>query len=178
MSPFVATAVAGVKVGGWSLFYVVSVGLGVVNVGLVVIAFRDSLVPKFWERRPMAVSQQEEMLSSQDGVKASEQIKATLRMRNMWLLSLFFFFFLGVAMTAGGWIVEYLVSVRNGDVSNMGYVSAGFNGGCFLGRVLLPEITYRLGEKRMIFGYCVLALGMQLCFWLEVLPNCIVLDIC
>jgi Na+/melibiose symporter-like transporter len=166
LSPFVATAVAGSREGGWSLFYVVSVGSGVVNVGLVVIAFRDSLVPKFWERKSRVVSQLEESQRGQDGVKASEQIKATLRMRNMWLLSLFFFFYLGVAMTAGGWIVEYLVSVRNGDVSNMGYVSAGFNGGCFLGRILLPEITYRLGEKRKIFGYCVLALAMQLCFWL------------
>jgi fucose permease len=97
---------------------------------------------------------------------ASKLIKDALNRRSVWLLSLFFFFYLGVVVTAGGWVVEYLVDVRGGEISQMGYVPAGFSGGALLGRVLLPEPTHRLGEKKMVFLYCVLCLGFQLLFWL------------
>jgi fucose permease len=63
-------------------------------------------------------------------------------------------------------MVEYLVVVRNGDVKEMGYVPAGFFGGGFLGRLILAEPTHRLGERRMIFIYAVLCVGLQLVFWL------------
>jgi hypothetical protein len=35
-----------------------------------------------------------------------------------------------------------------------------------LGRLLLAEPTYRLGERRMVFIYSCLAVGLQLIFWL------------
>ncbi|KAJ5421131.1 hypothetical protein N7465_003650 [Penicillium sp. CMV-2018d] len=69
------------------------------------------------------------------------------------------------------WMVEYLVNVRNGDVKAMGYVPAGFYGGAFLGRLILAEPTHRLGERRMIFIYSLLCVGLQLVFWL--VPNII-----
>ncbi|KAK4943745.1 hypothetical protein LTR66_014576, partial [Elasticomyces elasticus] len=84
----------------------------------------------------------------------------------VWLLSLFFFFFLGATITAGGWMVEYLVEVRNGDVAKMGYIPAGFSGGALLGRILLSEPTHRLGDRLMIFIYALLCIGLQLVFWL------------
>ena len=69
-------------------------------------------------------------------------------------------------LTGVGWVVTYLVDVRKGDLADMGYVPAGYFGGGFLGRLLLAEPTYRFGERRMIFIYVVLCLGLQLCFWL------------
>lgn len=65
-----------------------------------------------------------------------------------------------------GWIVEYLVHVRNGDLNDMGYVPAGFYGGGFLGRLILAEPTYRWGERRMVFIYVLLCVGLELVFWL------------
>jgi len=51
--------------------------------------------------------------------------------------------------------MEYLVTVRGGQVSQMGYVSAGFGGGgSLLGRFVLPEPTHRFGEKRGWF-WCI-----------------------
>ncbi|CCF36326.1 glucose and galactose transporter [Colletotrichum higginsianum] len=91
--------------------------------------------------------------------------------KSMWMISLFFFFLLGASITASGWIVEYLVEIRNGDLGQMGYVPAGFNGGAMLGRLLLAEPTYRLGERRMVLVYVVLCIGFQLVFWL--VPNII-----
>lgn len=65
-------------------------------------------------------------------------------------------------------MVEYLVDYRNGKINKVGYVLTGFYGGSFLGRLLLAEPTYRLGERRMVFIYALLCISLQLVFWLYV----------
>lgn len=147
----------------WCLFYVVPLALGVVNVVLVGVAFRDSIgfVKRAAEAGEGGVVREEE-----DRKSARELARAALAERSVWLLSLFFFFYLGTVVTAGGWVVEYLVEARSGALAQMGYVPAGFSGGCLLGRILLPEPTHRFGERRMIMLYCVLCLAFQLVFWL------------
>ncbi|OOQ82673.1 putative MFS transporter [Penicillium brasilianum] len=170
VGPFVATAVASANTPSkWNLFYIFPLGIGVMNMGLVCVSFHDRMVlsPKRKARSDTAESEE----SESKGKTAWKEIKATLSLPGVWLLSLFFFFFLGAAITAGGWIVEYLVKVRNGDLKDMGYVPAGLAGGGFLGRLLLAEPTHRLGERRMIFIYAVLCVGLQLVFWL--VPNII-----
>lgn len=67
--------------------------------------------------------------------------------------------------------MEFLVHARNGDVDGMGYVPAGFYGGSFMGRLLLAEPTYRWGERRMVFVYAILCVGLQLVFWLYVIST-------
>jgi fucose permease len=146
----------------WYLFYTVPLALGVLNLVLVAIAFRDSMA--FVKKKQAAVDRR---LDEGDEKKSAlELIKHTLSQRSVWLLSLFFFFYLGMVLTAGGWVVEYLVEARGGALAQMGYVPAGFSGGCLLGRILLPEPTHRFGEKRMIFLYCLFCLAFQLVFWL------------
>jgi fucose permease len=68
-----------------------------------------------------------------------------------------------------GWVVEYLVRVRHGNLANIGYVPAGSYGGLFLGRLLLAEPTHRFGERRMLLLYACICLALQLVFWL--VPN-------
>lgn len=63
-------------------------------------------------------------------------------------------------------MVEYLVDYRNGKINKFGYVLTGFYGGSFLGRLLLAEPTYRLGERRMVFIYALVCIALQLVFWL------------
>lgn len=96
---------------------------------------------------------------------ARVELVATLKQKPVWLLSLFYFVYLGAAITAGGWVVEYLHVVRGGPLSKIGYVSSGFYGGQALGRFLLAEPTHRFGEKRMLLGYAVLSLALQIVFW-------------
>ena len=62
--------------------------------------------------------------------------------------------------------MQFLVSVRNGDPSKVGYIASGFWAGFTLGRVALADITHRFGERRMVFVYTALAVAMQLLFWL------------
>lgn len=161
VAPFGAASIA--AGGRWWLYYTVPLGLGVVNLALVLVAFRDSLG---FEEREKSRTQAIDGDETQVKKSASGLIKDALSQKNVWLLGLFFFFYLGVVVTAGGWVVEYLVDVRNGDIAQMGYVPAGFSGGCLLGRILLPEPTHRFGEKKMVFIYCVFCFAFQLLFWL------------
>jgi len=80
-----------------------------------------------------------------------------------------------VEVTLGGWIVTYVIEVRGGGPSS-GYISSGFFGGLTFGRVALlwvnskvvrlvffgPNhwlIGSKIGERRAIFLYSLLALG-------------------
>ena len=97
---------------------------------------------------------------------ASQLIKRTLKQSSLWYISVFFFFYLGMTLTASGWVVEYLVDVRDGDLERVSYVPAGVSGGCLLGRLLLPEPTHKYGERLMGTIYLTICLGVQLVFWL------------
>ena len=68
-----------------------------------------------------------------------------------------------------GWILEYLVRARNGDLSKIGYIPTGYYGGMTAGRLLLAGPTHRYGERRMILLYIGICTGMELLFWL--VPN-------
>lgn len=176
VGPFVSTGVASAgnhDHSHWYLFYTFPLAIGVANLALVAVAFRDTLRLK---RKESSTPEAEGGKTvgespSDDENKSRNQgamnlIKATIATPSVWFLCTFFFFYLGAVLTASGWVVEYLVDVRHGDLSSMGYVPAGFNGGCLLGRLLLAEPTHRFGERRMVFLYCILALGLQLVFWL------------
>ncbi|KAK4141532.1 uncharacterized protein C8A04DRAFT_39036 [Dichotomopilus funicola] len=173
VGPFVATAVASAGMEGesrWYFFYLFPLGLGLGNLGWVVGAFWDS-VGLIRKKAGGTGAGGEGGEGEGRNDTAAELIKTTLTTPSVWLLSLFFFFFLGAAITVGGWLVEFLVVVRGGELADMGYVPAGFNGGCLLGRLLLAEPTKRLGERRMVLVYAVLCVGLQLLFWL--VPNII-----
>jgi fucose permease len=93
VGPFVSTAVASAGVHShWNLFYAAPLGLGVINLILVVVAFRDSLT----------LMQQFGQSSQETRKGGLQEMKRTLCTPSVWLLSLYFFFFLGAAITAGG----------------------------------------------------------------------------
>ena len=101
VGPFAATAVASAQSPArWNLFYTVPLGLGTVNVALVLIAFRDRISIRWCQssrRDDLA-----ELQSEPENQGALKQITATLQLRSVWILSLFFFFYLGTSITAGG----------------------------------------------------------------------------
>lgn len=95
VGPFVATGVASANVDSkWYLFYLFPLGVGVVNLAFVAVSFRDRMATPTvlrGERAGRSVSN-----------SALKEIKDTLSTPGVWLLSLFFFFFLGATITAGG----------------------------------------------------------------------------
>ncbi|KAK6719359.1 hypothetical protein SNK05_002493 [Fusarium graminearum] len=166
VGPFVATGIASVgSTSRWYLFYTFPLAIGVLNVAFVVYAFWDTLKLKRKQKPTERTLEADESPASRNE-DALSLIKETLRNKNVWLVSMFFFFFLGATLTASGWVVEYLVDVRNGDLNQMGFVPAGFSGGSLLGRLFLAEPTHRFGVRRMIFGFTIISIALQLLFWL------------
>jgi fucose permease len=158
IGPLVATAIASARPEGWQQFYYFLMGLGVLNLSLVSWAFRKEVVL----RQPTSA----EGSTARSGIdKAINDMKATVKLRTTWTLSLFYFFYLGAAITVGGWLVEYLVKDRQGQLSRVGYVSSGYYGGVALGRLALVEPTYRFGERPMLLLYTLLCLVLQIIFW-------------
>ncbi|XEU97437.1 hypothetical protein FSHL1_002723 [Fusarium sambucinum] len=172
IGPFVATAIASVgAVSKWYLFYTFPVGLSLVNLALISWAFRDVLTLRHKSVAEVPIDEgSTEVVEGQSRNKdALNLIKSTFKRPSVWLLSIFYFSYVGSQITINGWIVEYLVQVRDGNLAHMGFIPAAFNGGCLLGRLILAEPTYRLGERRMVLLYCLLAVGLELLFWL--VPN-------
>jgi len=64
-----------------------------------------------------------------------------------------------------GWIVTYIIQVRDGGPSS-GYISTGFFGGLTAGRVCLLWVNMKLGERVAIYVYALLAIGLELVVWL------------
>jgi fucose permease len=159
IGPLVATAIASTRPAHWQQFYYFLMSLGVVNLILVSWAFRKEVAVR-------RVSDGGVASTARQGVdKALNEMKATAKQKATWTLSLFFFFHLGVGITAGGWLVEYLVKIRKGQLSSVGYVATGFYGGLALGRLVLVEPTHRFGERPMLLVYSLLLLILQVVFW-------------
>ncbi|KAH9992188.1 MFS general substrate transporter [Xylariaceae sp. FL0662B] len=167
VGPLIATAIATsanpMAIDGWKRVYLVLIGICVLNMAGVLIAFRDTVWSKLHagDRYP----------GQNRNRVAMKEMGRLFGMKTLWLLSLFYFFYLGAAFTAGGWVVEFLTTVRGGDLANVGYVPTGFYGGMLAGRILLAEPTFRYGEQRMLLAYSALCVVLQLVFWLQ--PNII-----
>lgn len=99
VAPFVATPIASRAIGsGWALFYLFPLGLSVINICLVTLAFWDSLrmIPGAQESVDEAPTERARNKS------AWKELKEVLTLRDVWLVSLFFFFYLGAVLTSGG----------------------------------------------------------------------------
>lgn len=172
VGPLIATGIANNTrehygaVEGWRIVYLALVGIGILNIAGVMFAFKDT----FWSKFPMTqTSSASGNHNSKKNKVAMQEMAGLLKLKVVWLLSLFYFFELGGWFTAGGWVVEYLSTTRGGELSKVGYVPAGYSGGMFLGRIILAEPTFRFGEQRMLLVYSVLCVALQLVFWLQ--PN-------
>lgn len=170
VAPFALSPIASAKTPSvWYLFYTVPAGLGAVNLVMCSLAFRSTFRLKGKSRgSPTNADAPDGQMPDTQHKTASLLIKRTLKQSSLWYISVFFFFYLGMTLTASGWVVEYLVDVRDGDLERVSDVPAGFSGGCLLGRLLLPEPTHKYGERLMGMIYLTLCLGVQLVFWLYV----------
>ncbi|KAI1132001.1 MFS general substrate transporter [Nemania abortiva] len=163
IGPLIATAIANspnsLAIDGWKRVYFVLIGISVLNVAGVMTAFRDTLYSRLHAKG--------ESRGQKRGRHALFAMAKLLKSKTLWLLSMFYFFELGATFTAGGWVVEFLTTVRGGKLSNVGYIPTGFYGGLLAGRLLLPEPTFRFGEQRMILVYSAICAALQLVFWLQ-----------
>jgi fucose permease len=99
VSPFVATAVATSNMPSrWTLFYLFPLGLSVLNLVLVLVAFRDSVN---MTRRDAGSADLDNQSRGRNG-SAMQEVRQMMKLTDLWVFSLFFFFYLGVCTTSGG----------------------------------------------------------------------------
>ncbi|KAL4888170.1 major facilitator superfamily domain-containing protein [Aspergillus ambiguus] len=150
IAPVIANTIAS-RTPSWHLYYLTTLAFGVFSIVFLTFTFRKGLF------RPNVQNAKE---------TAGSELRATISNRTVWIINGFFFLYVGAEVASGGWLVQFLVSVRHGDPKKVGYVASGFWSGFTLGRVVLADITHKFGERRMIFVYIALAIALQLMFWL------------
>ncbi|KAG2032525.1 major facilitator superfamily domain-containing protein, partial [Suillus americanus] len=154
-SPLVATQFA--QLPHWSFHYLCSLGIAFVNTVLLIVVF--------------GLKTQDECLAQigqpagEKGTSEKSQFNQILRLREVHLLAFFILIYVGVEVTMGGWMVTYVIDVRGGGPSS-GYISSGFFGGLMIGRVGLLWVNKKVGERRVLFIYSILAIGLELVVWL------------
>lgn len=86
-----------------------------------------------------------------------------------WICAIFLLGYVGVEVSLGGWLVTFMLKVRDGEPFASGLVATGFWLGITVGRIVLGFVTGKIGEKSAIAAYLVISVGLELCFWL--IPN-------
>ncbi|CUA69842.1 Glucose/mannose transporter GlcP [Rhizoctonia solani] len=164
LSPLVATQFA--QLPRWSFHYLTSLGLSVTNAAVLFIVFklRTQREVMGLPSSKSTLDYTEEHQNSSSGGKYKEIFTS----RAVQLVAFFIWLYVGVEVTIGGWIVTFLIDERGGGAS-VGYVSSGFFGGLMLGRVVLLWVNEKIGERRVIYVYCILCIGLELVVWL--VPN-------
>lgn len=154
-SPLVATQFA--QLPHWSFHYLCSLGVAFINTVLLIAVF--------------GLKTQDECLAQigqpagEKGTSEKSQFSQIFRLREVHLLAFFILIYVGVEVTVGGWMVTYIIDVRGGGPSS-GYISSGFFGGLMIGRVGLLWVNKKVGERRVLFIYSILAIGLELVVWL------------
>ncbi|KAA1473487.1 MFS general substrate transporter [Dentipellis sp. KUC8613] len=151
-SPQVATAMVthGVP---FHFFYTTNVGMNIPVIAIVWFAFR-----KLQE------------LPRQPGELASTSsetfgFRDTLKSRTVWTLAIFLMLYVGAEESVGGWIVTYVLEVRKGSPEGASWVASSFYLGIAIGRIALPIVNTFMGERRAIFVYLAIAIGLEAIAW-------------
>ncbi|OCH86759.1 MFS general substrate transporter [Obba rivulosa] len=156
-SPLVATQFS--QLHHWSFHYLTSLGVAILDTIAQVVVFR------FRDQDECLAEIGQPPSEKAASTNEDNKYKQIFRMRAVHYLAFFILIYVGVEVTIGGWIVTFVIDVRHGGPSS-GYISAGFFGGLTLGRVALLWLNKKIGERRVIFLYAFLAIGLELIVWL------------
>ncbi|EFY97396.1 MFS transporter [Metarhizium robertsii] len=158
--PLVATALVAVAGAIWSRYYIVTLGVVLLSLAMALWSF--------WsfekEQSPAARARE----AQPDGTFLLGMMSA-LKLRVVLLGAIFIFAYQGAEVSISGWVISFLINVRDGDPSSVGYVSSGFWAGITAGRFFLSGPAQRIGEKRFVYGLVVGAIAFQILVWL--VPN-------
>lgn len=69
-------------------------------------------------------------------------------------------------MALGGWIVTFMLRERDASPFASGLSATGFWAGMTVGRASLGFVTERYGERPCVTIYLILAIVLELMFWL------------
>ncbi|KAL4723834.1 hypothetical protein ACLX1H_009479 [Fusarium chlamydosporum] len=157
ISPLIATNMIAKADLPWYTFYYVMLGLATIELATCSWAF--------WSNGP-EVYRQTMDASNEDNQGMKEALFKLPFARVTWLCAAFLLCYVGVEVSVGGWIVQFMIRVRKAENYPAGMTSMGFWLGLAVGRAILGFVTPRLGVKVAVSLYLPAAMAMQLIFWL------------
>ncbi len=134
----------------WNFVYVTWIGMSIVLFVAVMI---------FFKRRTV---------TEQEGGKSSEKntLASTLKRRIVWIVAFFLLFYVGTEVSLGNWSYSFLLEERHGLPLISGWIVSGYWLGLTLGRLVLPQVALRFGDKRLIQGCLIGVIIGVLIVWL------------
>ncbi|GFN11069.1 MFS transporter [Aspergillus tubingensis] len=96
------------------------------------------------------------------GSRTTEAMKSPIT----WLIAVWLFVYMGVEVSVGGWVVDFMVQVRHGEPYESGLIPTGFWAGVTVGRLVLGFVNDWLGERIAISIYLAISIALELIFWL------------
>ncbi|KAH8429393.1 MFS transporter [Aspergillus melleus] len=155
-SPLVATSL--IAKAGWQWYSFYSLMAGAAAIELIY------ATSAFWLETASKYRQENSNSSNSSGMM--RQTRLSLTYRATWICAVFLFLYGGVEVSIGGWIVVFMTSVRQGSAFAGGMTETGFWLGITVGRFVLGFVSPRIGEKSSIAIYMILAIVLEVIFWL------------
>lgn len=106
---------------------------------------------------------------SEESVQAGEtgaSLKVTLRLRVVWIITLFYLVYVGVEISLGSWSYSFLIEARHGPAWLMSWVVSGYWFGLTAARLTLARVTQRVGERWVIRVALLVVMLSLLLIWL------------
>ncbi|KAJ5541868.1 Major facilitator superfamily domain general substrate transporter [Penicillium sp. DV-2018c] len=159
VSPLVATSM--IVKGGlpWYYFYYVMVGCAVVELVVSGACFWKSTAENYRASNTAPAGE-----GKKGGLRDALFTRSAARVT--WLCALFLLGYVGVEVALGGWIVTFMIRIRQGSAFASGMTATGFWLGITVGRIILGFITPRVGEKVAIAAYIIASMAFGLVLWL------------
>lgn len=159
LSPLIATTMItkGSKL-PWYYFYYVMIAMAAIELATSTTAFWTATGAVFRANNPRTTD-----------TKDNRMKEALIRLphaRVTWLCAIFLLGYVGIEVALGGWIVKFMLEVRDGEDFASGMTATGFWMGITVGRIVLGFVTPKLGEKLAIAIYLPITMALELVFWL------------
>ena len=139
IAPLIATTMITKANVPWYYWYYVMIALAAIEVATSMHAFWSCTGAVFREAHPRT--------TDAGGSRLKEAVLKMPAARVTWLAALFLLGYVGVEVGLGGWIVVFMIRVRDGDRFASGMTATGFWLGLTIGRFVLGFVTPRIGEK-------------------------------
>ncbi|KAF9883908.1 hypothetical protein FE257_002651 [Aspergillus nanangensis] len=159
LSPLIATSLITRANLGWYYFYYIMIACAALELAFCVAVFWDAT----GTRHSSADSDPDESHALRRTLFSNPSARVT------WICAFFLLGYVGIEVALGGWIVTFMMRVRDGEPFASGMAATGFWLGITFGRVVLGFVTPRLGEKMAVSIYVAVSIGFGLILWL--VPN-------
>ncbi|KAI9490062.1 major facilitator superfamily domain-containing protein [Zychaea mexicana] len=149
IGPLIASALLQYR--PWNYTYLVLSSFAVVN-----------LITSIFSSGTTAVSS----LGDQDQQDAQRNaLSQVIRYPIAYVGAFFLLVYVGIEVTIGDWAYTFLITERSHDQKFMSHLMSCYWAGITAGRLILGYVTMKLGEKRMIYVYIAILIGMCVVFW-------------